>query len=107
MSNDFESAASPPGRTREDSIRLLEGTHSFPCPILVKVIGRAEDSFVTRVVAAMRSCQHLAADPEHRIRETPNGRHVSVTFEPFVQTAVEVLDIYEHIRTVDGVVMLL
>ena len=89
------------------SIQLLEATHSFPCNIMVKVIGRSEDGFLGRVVAALRLCQQLEEDPSYRSRETPNGLHVAVTFEPYVETAEEVLVIYDHIRTVRGVVMVM
>ncbi|MCA9168231.1 MAG: DUF493 domain-containing protein [Planctomycetales bacterium] len=99
--------SSEPLNSRENAIRLLEDTHAFPCPVMVKVIGRAEDGFVARIVAAVRSIQKLDVDPEYRMRQTPNGRHVAVTFEPYFKSAVEVLVIYEHIRTVEGVVMLL
>jgi putative lipoic acid-binding regulatory protein len=89
------------------SIQLLEATHSFPCNIMVKVIGRSEDGFLGRVVAALRLCQQLEEDPCFRSRETPNGLHVAVTFEPYVETAEDVLVIYDHIRTVRGVVMVM
>ncbi len=89
------------------SIQLLEATHSFPCNIMVKVIGRSEDGFLGRVVAALRMCQQLEEDPPYRSRETPNGLHVAVTFDPYVETAEEVLLIYDHIRTVRGVVMVM
>ena len=94
----------------EDSmrmIRLLEATHSFPCPVMVKVIGRAEDDFLGRIVAALRFSQQLPEDPPYRSRETPNGQHVAVTFEPYFENAEEVLAVYEHIRTVHGIVMVM
>ena len=45
----------------EQTIRLLEATHKFPCPFLIKVIGRTENGFVSRVVAALREAQQLAS----------------------------------------------
>ena len=89
------------------SIQLLEATHNFPCNIMVKVIGRTEDGFLGRIIAALRLVQQLDEDPPYRSRETPNGQHIAVTFEPFVETAEEVLVIYDHIRTVQGVVMVM
>jgi hypothetical protein len=91
----------------EVSLRLLEETHDFPCPFMVKVIGRSERAFVERVVAAVRQCQQMAADPPFRIRQTPNGRHVAVTLEPHVESAEQVLAIYSRIREVVGVVMVM
>jgi putative lipoic acid-binding regulatory protein len=90
-----------------DAIRLLEETHDFPCEFMFKVIGRAEESFVERVVEAIRVCQQSSEAPSYRLRETPNRRHVSVTLEPQVQSAQEVLLIYACIREIHGVVMVM
>jgi hypothetical protein len=58
-------------------------------------------------VAALRGAQQLDFDPPFRTRETPHGRHISVTLEPTVSSAEEVLEIYRWIRQVDGVVTLM
>jgi putative lipoic acid-binding regulatory protein len=91
----------------EYSLALLEETHDFPCGFMLKVIGRAEEAFVERVVAAIRQCQQAEVDPPFRVRQTPNGRHVAVTLEPHVQSAEEVLALYQRIRTIRGVVMVM
>ena len=36
------------------AIELLESTHQFPGPYMFKVIGRVDNGFVARVVAAVR-----------------------------------------------------
>jgi putative lipoic acid-binding regulatory protein len=89
------------------SIELLESTHAFPCPYMFKVIGRVEDGFVARVVAAVRDELAEEVDPPHSTRSTAGGRHVSVTLEPTVQTARQVLAVYRRVRTLRGLVMLL
>ena len=89
------------------SIELLESIHQFPGPYVFKVIGRAEDGFVGRVVAAMRDELDQSLDPPYSLRQTSGGRHVAVTLEPTVQTARQVLDIYRRMRTLVGLVMLL
>ena len=91
----------------EQTIRLLEATHEFPCPFLIKVIGRTENDFVNRVVAALRAAQQLDEDPPFRTRETPHGRHICVTLEPTVTSAEEALAIYRWLRQVDGIVTLM
>jgi putative lipoic acid-binding regulatory protein len=91
----------------EQAIRLLEATHAFPCPFMIKVIGRSEGGFLGRIVAAFRAAQDLDTDPPFRTRQTPDGRHIAVTFEPHVESAEEVLGIYESIRSVQGIVMIL
>lgn len=91
----------------DEAIRLLEATHAFPCPFLIKVIGRAEDAFLSRIVAAPCAAQRLEQDPPYRIRQTPQGRHIAVTFEPTVGSAAEVLEIYRSIRQVEGIVLIM
>jgi putative lipoic acid-binding regulatory protein len=89
------------------AIELLEAHHTFPGPYLFKVIGRVENGFVARVVAAVREELAGDKDPPFKVRETAGGRHVSVSLEPTVQTAEQVLAVYRRIRTTAGLVMLL
>ncbi len=89
------------------TLDLLRDTHQFPGPYMFKVIGRAEDGFAARVVAAVREELANDSDPPFRLREAVGGRHVSVTVEPTVQTAQEVLAVYHRIRKMAGLVMLL
>ena len=89
------------------SIELLESTHVFPGQYMFKIIGRVEDGFVARVVAGVRDELAAEVDPPYRVRETAGGRHVSVTLEPMVQTASQVLAVYRRLRTLTGMVMML
>lgn len=89
------------------SIELLESAHHFPGPYIFKAIGRADNGFVGRVVAAVRDELSQPTDPPYSFRQTLGGRHVAVTLEPTVQTARQVLDVYRRIRKVVGVVLLL
>ena len=85
---------------------LLEATHTFPGPYLFKAIGRAENGFVARVVAAVRDELAHPADPPYRVRETAGGRHVAVSLEPTVQSVQQVLAVYRRLQTTAGLVML-
>lgn len=89
------------------SLTLLEKTHEFPCTFTFKVIGRVENGFAARVVAAIRDELNSNTDPPFRLRETAGGRHVSVTVEPTVQSAQQVLAVYRRIRRMVGLVMML
>lgn len=89
------------------SIELLESTHDFPCTYVLKVIGKSDDGFVGRVVAAVRDHLELEVDPPYRVRGTTGGRHVSITLEPVVNSAWDVLAIYGRIQEIDGLVMML
>lgn len=88
------------------ALELLESTHQFPGPYLFKVIGRVENGFVARIVAAVRDELAIEIDPPYRVRETAGGRHVSVSLEPTVQTAAEVLAVYRRIQGAEGLVVL-
>ena len=93
--------------SREEALELLRQTHDFPAPVMVKVIGTNQNALALRVVAAVRGCLGLENDPDFRIRETPAGRHIAVTLEPEFQTAEQVLDVYQVIREIEGVVLLM
>jgi putative lipoic acid-binding regulatory protein len=88
------------------AIELLERTHVFPGPYMFKVIGRVENGFVARVVAGVRDELEALADPPFRVRATAGGRHVSVTLEPTVQSANQVLAVYRRMRGITGLVMM-
>lgn len=87
------------------TLELLEATHEFPGPYMFKVIGTVEDGFAARVVAAVRDELEDQFDPPHQVRHTASGRHVSITLEPRVLTATQVLGVYRRVRQLAGVVM--
>jgi uncharacterized protein len=84
------------------SVELLESTHSFPGPYTFKVIGRWEEGFVARAVAAVRDELEGAADPPYQVRQTSAGRHIAVSVEPQVQNAWEVIAIYQRLSMLPG-----
>ena len=56
------------------SIELLEAGHVFPGPYMFKVIGKTENGFVGRTVAAVRDALAAEVDPPYSVRETNGGR---------------------------------
>jgi putative lipoic acid-binding regulatory protein len=88
------------------TLDLLEQTHAFPCPYLFKIIGKPDRGFLARVVAVVREELTEEADPPFRVREAIGGRHLSVTIEPFVQSADQVLAIYRRLGGLEGLVMM-
>lgn len=88
------------------AIDLIEAHHTFPGPYTFKVIGKSEGGFTARVVAAVRDELEAEVDPPFRIRHTAGGRHVSVTVEPVMETAWDVLAVYSRLRETDGLVMM-
>ncbi len=87
--------------------QLLESTHEFPGTYMFKVIGRIEGEFALRVVTAVRDALARPDDPPHSVRVAAGGRHVAVTVEPRVDSAEEVIAIYQRLRTIAGLVMFL
>jgi putative lipoic acid-binding regulatory protein len=88
------------------NVELLEKTHDFPCPYLFKIIGKADDGFLARVIAVVREELLVEVDPPYRVREAVGGRHLSITLEPVVQSAQQVLAIYRRLSVLDGLVMM-
>jgi putative lipoic acid-binding regulatory protein len=88
------------------TVDLLEQTHDFPCPYVFKAIGKADKGFQARVVAAVREELNFEIDPPARIREAVGGRHLSITLEPVVQSAHQVLAVYRRLKLLEGMVML-
>jgi putative lipoic acid-binding regulatory protein len=92
--------------TALQTLRLLRDTHVFPGPYQFKIIGKADQGFVARVIAAVRGELLLDIDPPFRVRESVGGRHLSVTLEPVVRSAQQVLAIYRRLGELDGLLML-
>ena len=89
------------------SIEILESFHSFPCHFTFKVIGTADNNFTGRVIACVRDELGIDVDPPMSIRNTKNGKHVSISIEPECESAQKVIGIYSRLSGMDGVVMLL
>lgn len=86
---------------------LLESVHKFPGTFVFKAVGKADAEFAAAVISLVREALNLEFDPPFETRETPAGRHVAVTITPWVESSDDVLVIYERIRVVPGLVMLL
>ena len=89
------------------SVELLEANHRFPGPYMFKVIGKSDDGFVARAIAAVRDELAASVDPPFSVRKTPGGRHVSVTLEVRVSSALQVQAVYRRMVQLAGLVILL
>ena len=91
------------------TVELLESTHAFPCAFVFQGDRQAGRRLRrTRAVAAVR--EELGDDVDlRRIRRATQlaAGIVSVTLEPHVLTAAQVLAIYQRLQRLDGVVMTL
>ncbi len=93
--------------TSEHARELLAATHPFPGVYTIKAIGRARPGFVDHIVQAARCALERAADVQHSVRTTPQGRHVAVTLQLSVLTPEEVLAVYAALKTIEGLSLLL
>ena len=94
-----------PDEANEQTLRLLEQTHDFPCPYLFKVIGIPDDNFVGRVLAAVRSELPADAEPPFSSRESSKGRHISVSIEPTIAEGRQIMRIYDNLKGLAGIEM--
>ena len=85
---------------------LLDSSHTFPGIYQIKAIGTSDDNFVNRVVEAASMELATPGELEHKVRVTPNGKHVSLTLEMNVQSAEQVRAIYARLREVKGLTLL-
>ena len=92
---------------QEASLELLRLQHEFPGKFLFKAIGKNQDEFPERVVAAVRETLCHDFDSPFELKHTPHGRHVSVSVEPWVDSAEQVIAVYAKVRHLEGLVMMM
>jgi putative lipoic acid-binding regulatory protein len=73
---------------------------------MFKVIGRVDNGFVARVVAAVREELAGNIDPPFTVRQAAGGRHVAVTLQPELQSAEQVLAVYRRVQSLAGLIFL-
>ena len=88
-------------------LESLSINHQFPGPFTFKVIGSNPARFARSVILAVADELSLDDEPPHSLKQTPNGRHVSVTLTLTVQTPRDVVRVYQRLKTLDDLVMLI
>ncbi len=88
-------------------LESLETNHEFPGEYTFKAIGGNPDRFAESVLAAVAEVLELAVQPQHSVRHTPNGRHVSVTLTLTMETPQHVIRVYNRLQILDDLVMLM
>lgn len=87
---------------RERALTLLRNHHEFPGTFEFRAVVRPETrpAVVSAVISAVSAPQPLRSLSERQSRQ---GNYVSVRIGVEVQTPEEVLDVYEVLRNLDGV----
>ncbi len=87
---------------RESALALLRTNHSFPGPFEFRVVVRPES--VTPTVSAMALAGGDDSVVENvRKRESSKGTYVALRVRMRVPAAERVLDVYEILGTLDGI----
>ncbi len=87
------------------SLELLERHHKFPGAYTFKVIAFHGPGLASELAAAVRGV--VGREPrELSTRPSRSGRYLGVTLEVDVASAGEVLKIYEALKDVEGIVVL-
>ena len=97
-----------PDDSKFDSLlESLETGHTFPGSYTFKVIGRNPDSFARTVIMAVAEELSLEHEPPHSAKQTPNGRHISITLTLTVETPQHIIKVYQRLQTLDDLIILL
>ena len=91
---------------RLPTLELLEDRHEFPGPYTFKVIGGANADLEARVASCAAQVLGANEPPKTRVKKTEAGRHESITLEPVCPNAQAVLDLYEALKKLEGVLFL-
>ncbi len=91
---------------REAALALLRSQHQFPGPYIFRVVVRPEAStgVVSGVGAAVGERGRIARVEE---RQSRGGKYISLHLHAELASAEVVLDVYEVIAGLDGVLMTL
>ena len=93
--------------SNEAFIEALEENHRFPGPYTLKVIGANSDEFRAAVFAVVREEMRLQYEPRHEIKQTPSGRHQSLTLHLTAKSAQQVACVYNRLQALEEVTMLM
>lgn len=88
---------------REEALELLRANHTFPGPFEFRVVvhPHAAQAAVSAMIAGAGPAAELV---DVRQRESRTGRYLALCVALHVAAAERVLDVYEVLRAVDGVV---
>lgn len=93
---------------RDRLVALLEANHRFPGPFFLAVIAVNEDDVGVAIRAAVQDgVDTVVADDAWEVRASSAGRFLSHRVTVAVDSAADVLGLYDRLRRVRGVVAVL
>lgn len=103
-----EQAKDPVGDDALRSIALLEATHTFPVDYAISVISFHVETITLEVrKAASQGAGGEIPDHAHQILPSGGGKYASHRLRVLCHTPQDVLDLYNRMRAVKGVVTVL
>lgn len=92
---------------KPSALEMLKNAHTFPGPYIIKAIGENTPDFVAQVVQAVIVILGTKSTPDVQTRQSAKGKHQSVNLTVQVQSAEQVLKLYEAIKKIEGLRFLL
>lgn len=92
---------------KPSALEMLKNAHTFPGPYIIKAIGENSPDFVAHVVQAVIVVLGPTSTPEVQTRQSAQGKHQAVTMTLQVESAEQVLQLYEAVKKVKGLRFLL
>ena len=91
-------------KTRSEAISLLKECHSFPCIYMFKVIGENTPAFYGAVLAEVSTELGGMIDQKANLasRLSSGGKFLSVTLRLEMESAEQVVRLYERLSKVKG-----
>ena len=97
----------PTPAERQEALSRLEEHHDFPCVYMFKAIGYNSGEFAQEVRQAAESVLGpIMGKDEVRSRPSSGDKYLAVTIDTQVESSSQVLDVYEALKALEGLVML-
>lgn len=92
---------------RQDALARLEEHHDFPCVYMFKAIGHNSGEFAQEVRRAAEAVLGpITGKDELRSRPSSGDKYLAVTIDTKVKSSAQVLDVYDALKALEGMVML-
>ncbi len=87
-----------------DAITLLNQTHSFPGLYMFKLVGENTSLFYNAVLSAVSKelGELMAKEASLSTRKSSRGKYLSITLRLEMESAEQVLSLYERFLKVEG-----
>lgn len=92
-------ADAPPPESNPEAKGLI-----FPCDFPIKAMGADKDDFQQRVYQCVKQLAPEVSRESMQLKTSKNGKYISVTVLVYAQSREHLINIYQDIRQLDGVV---